>query len=955
MKRFLGVVLSLLLVASTAGSQCVLRQSTADVFSMGPFVDRNDGRTPETGLATDVTRLSKDGAAFAAGPALGTHDENGYYPITLSSAHTDTLGLLIIGLTNTSVHLPRSDRCRVITAQVYDSLYAGADVLQVDTTQMSGDATSLGDLKDFADEGYDPATNKVQGVVLTDTLAGYTSNTTGVCDSGSTTTCVDTERSESGSTYWPDQWIRFTDGTLTGQVRLISAFDPGTDTLTFAKALTTAVVTHAYEIVPAAEITGASAPTVVQIREEMDSNSVDLDAIQTDIATVQTEADKIALADAGAGAAGSLIEEVENRSTHTRDDVTGGAYPLDTDVNGRMRHVVGTDAGELYSVAGKVPSIFPLDRSAFSLDTLPWTATSGSTTTLADTDGPMSGGDDHYNGYWLYLYTGNNAGLLPHEITDYDSGTKEFTVYPAWPGVISAGDSYILLHGEPANDGIAFGSIPWNTDWDPEVESEVNDALVVLKLDHLIAVADDDAPVNGSIIADMVDWTDPGDWSNWLPATESLKAIRNKVNEDLIMKMNFHNSLLLQVDDPCGSCSTTVFTDATLNALLEQGWDGTIDDFYNERWVVFWSVDINYRRWRKVCDYTAVGGIVTLCEPLPAVVLANAYYDFYELPTATGADMTSIPWNPDWDVEAESECNDAMVALHVDHLLAVDYDPASKPGVATALLNEVFEDDGGVSRYTANALEQAPSAGTNPNVLVDTTIAVRTSQTVFTLTAGPDTVDGMDNSAVVVFDASDSDEPSATHVIASYTPATREVTLDSSPAFTTLAGDGVKIFVTAPGTTAPTVAQVADGVLLELVADHSSTSGSVAEKLALITTDGVTIQTTVLEGGLVEITRGSAYLAADALALTWTFNTPANLTGVTGDLVVYELNTTVPFFTTALTIVTPTPDPKEVTADLTSVETTAFVAATTYRYALEFTFSAPDKVVLIKGRLNVTD
>ena len=54
---------------------------------------------------------------------------------------------------------------------------------------------------------------------------------------------------------------------------------------------------------------------------------------------------------------------------------------------------------------------------------------------------------------------------------------------------------------------------------------------------------------------------------------------------------------------------------------------------------------------------------------------------------------------------------DAIEANHLDHLLAVDYDPASKPGTGTALLNEVVESDGGVSRFTTNALENAPGGG----------------------------------------------------------------------------------------------------------------------------------------------------------------------------------------------------------------------------------------------------
>jgi len=77
----------------------------------------------------------------------------------------------------------------------------------------------------------------------------------------------------------------------------------------------------------------------------------------------------------------------------------------------------------------------------------------------------------------------------------------------------------------------------------------------------------------------------------------------------------------------------------------------------------------------------------------------------------TGSEFSAIPWNAAWDAEVESECNDSLVANHLDHLLAADYDPASKPGTATALLNELVESDGGVSQFTANALEEAPSGG----------------------------------------------------------------------------------------------------------------------------------------------------------------------------------------------------------------------------------------------------
>jgi hypothetical protein len=59
--------------------------------------------------------------------------------------------------------------------------------------------------------------------------------------------------------------------------------------------------------------------------------------------------------------------------------------------------------------------------------------------------------------------------------------------------------------------------------------------------------------------------------------------------------------------------------------------------------------------------------------------------------------------------EVQTAANAALVANHLDHLLAADYDPAAKPGVATALLNELVESDSGVSRFSANTLETAPT------------------------------------------------------------------------------------------------------------------------------------------------------------------------------------------------------------------------------------------------------
>jgi hypothetical protein len=71
--------------------------------------------------------------------------------------------------------LPVYHEYMVVTANVYDTL-CSTDLFQSDLTQIGGVAQSATDLKDFADAGYDPATNKVQGVVLTDTATTLTND-----------------------------------------------------------------------------------------------------------------------------------------------------------------------------------------------------------------------------------------------------------------------------------------------------------------------------------------------------------------------------------------------------------------------------------------------------------------------------------------------------------------------------------------------------------------------------------------------------------------------------------------------------------------------------------------------------------------------------------------------------------------------------------------------------------
>lgn len=123
-----------------------LKQSTAVTVRIGPFRDRTDGVTEETGLslaATDV-QVSKAWAAFANknSATAPTHDSDGWYTCALDTTDTGTLGPLVIKVQDPDTFLPVRAEFIVLPANVYDSLISGSDNLQVDTTQIEGsDAT----------------------------------------------------------------------------------------------------------------------------------------------------------------------------------------------------------------------------------------------------------------------------------------------------------------------------------------------------------------------------------------------------------------------------------------------------------------------------------------------------------------------------------------------------------------------------------------------------------------------------------------------------------------------------------------------------------------------------------------------------------------------------------------------------------------------------------------------
>lgn len=145
-----------------------LKQSTAVTLKIGPFIDDTDGKTAETGLtiAQADVRLSKNGGNIAqkTEATTCTHDELGIYGCLIDATDTAALGRLQLWV-HESGALPVWHEFLVVIANVYDSL-CSTDILQADLTQIGGVAQSATDLKDFADEGYEPNIHKVKNTFV---------------------------------------------------------------------------------------------------------------------------------------------------------------------------------------------------------------------------------------------------------------------------------------------------------------------------------------------------------------------------------------------------------------------------------------------------------------------------------------------------------------------------------------------------------------------------------------------------------------------------------------------------------------------------------------------------------------------------------------------------------------------------------------------------------------------
>lgn len=387
-----------------------LKQSTSVDVGVGPFLDETDGKTAETALTItqpDI-RLKKNGGAWAQKAAAQTltHEENGWYEVTLDATDTDTIGILLVAV-HESGALPVWMEFHVLAANVYDSLFGAAtDKLDVNVEEWNTTAV--------------PAEH----------TAGY-------------------------------PIVTIKDGTGTGEIN-----------------------------------TNAGAVALVD--------------------TVTTLTNLPAITSNWLTAAGLATDAV----TEIRDAITGGAYALSTDANGRVRIVDGTAAGEIDTASGLV------QITAAQIDQIvdeTWDELS------ADHVGAGSIGERVER--LDVIASGGSGGLTNARAVLLDN--------------LDAAVSSRLIG---TTTGSGFTAVPWNAAWDAEVQSEVDDALVAQRLDELLnADSDIDGaapPTVGSVFHELMSKT-TGSFT-FVQTDDSLEAIRDRGDAAWITATGF--STLTQAD-----------------------------------------------------------------------------------------------------------------------------------------------------------------------------------------------------------------------------------------------------------------------------------------------------------------------------------------------------------------------------------------------------------------------
>ena len=250
-------------------------------------------------------------------------------------------------------------------------------------------------------------------------------------------------------------------------------------------------------------------------------------------------------------------------------------------------------------------------------------------------------------------------------LSDYDAPTKAEmdSAFSTTNGKIDVVDGIVdnilLDTAEIGAAGAGLTAVPWNSSWDAEVQSECNDALVAIGLDHLVSasVAGSDITDN-SIVAKLVSSSATADWDDFVNTTDSLQAIRDRGDSAWTTGSGGGGGS----GPTAAEIADAVWDEATSGHTSAGTYGKAVGDGVTA-WVTATGFNtttpptagaISDAVWDEAASGHASAGTF-------GKYVADILTDTGEIGSA-GAGLTAIPWNSAWDSEVQSECADALTA-----------------------------------------------------------------------------------------------------------------------------------------------------------------------------------------------------------------------------------------------------------------------------------------------------
>jgi len=415
----------------------VLKADTQVKVVIGPAVAIGDGYTMTTALniatADSATIVKHDNSTvvdISGDTWAALTNADGFYHLTLQAGDLDTEGHFTVCIEDVSLCLPVMARFQVVNANVYDSLFAAAttDYLQVDTLQLGGGTQSATDLKDFADAGYDPGTNKVQGVVLTDTCTTNT-DVRGTDSAALASVCTEGRLAELDAGNLPTDIAAIPTTAMRGtdSAALASVCTEGRLAELDAGNLPTDIAA-----IPTTAMRGTDSAALATVCTEGRLAELDAGNLPTDIAAIPTTAMRgtdSAATEAKQDTMQTAVDAIPTTAMRGTDNAATAAALSTHD--GKLDTVdTNVDAIQVITDALTAAAAAKLATSAGTMLTgiVSWDNTNATTTVIYSSD-ITEATADHFNGRYM-LFTSGALLYQATDITDYalDTGEGKFTV-----------------------------------------------------------------------------------------------------------------------------------------------------------------------------------------------------------------------------------------------------------------------------------------------------------------------------------------------------------------------------------------------------------------------------------------------------------------------------------------------------------------------------------------------